>query len=150
MPFKFSRLKLPDVILIQMNVMRDLRGHFVEAYKMSAFKANMIPTAFVQDNYSRSVRGVIRGLHYQKLPKAQGKLISVMWGEIYDVAVDIREGSPTYGNWVGLTLSADQHQLVYIPAGFAHGFQVVSEDAFVAYKATSEYAPSAESGMTPH
>lgn len=147
MTFKFSRLEIPDVMLIQAEVMRDRRGHFFEAYKWSAFRANMIPGAFVQDNYSYSIRGVIRGLHYQMRPKAQGKLISVIQGEIYDVAVDVRVGSPTYGSWVGASLSADEHQLVFIPAGFAHGFQVISDEALVAYKVTSEYAPEAKRGI---
>ena len=101
----------------------------------------------MQDNLSRSRQGFLRGLHYQKHPKAQGKLLTVLRGEIFDVAADIRKGSPTYGQWVGLTLSADNFRMLYIPVGFAHGFCVLSDEAVLSYKATEEYAPDLERGI---
>jgi dTDP-4-dehydrorhamnose 3,5-epimerase len=101
----------------------------------------------VQDNLSHSRHGVVRGLHYQNHPKAQGKLVTVLKGEIFDVAVDIRKGSPTYGRWVGITLSADSYRMLYIPVGFAHGFCVMSDEAMLSYKATEEYAPDLERGI---
>lgn len=147
MPFRFEQLEIPEVILVEPKAFADHRGYFVETYKRSDFEANGIPEIFVQDNHSHSVRGVLRGLHYQMDPKAQGKLVSVIQGEIFDVAVDIREGSPTYGRWVGVTLSAKDHRMLYVPAGFAHGFCVVSNEADVVYKVTEEYAPEVDRGI---
>lgn len=147
MPFEFKRLQIPEVILIEARSFGDDRGRFLESYKMSEFATNGIPDQFVQDNISCSVRHVLRGLHYQVRPRAQGKLIMALQGQIFDVAVDIRRGSPTYGQWVGLTLSADPLQLLYIPAGFAHGFCVLSDEAVVSYKVTAEYAPEQERGI---
>lgn len=147
MPFEFTRLKIPDVLLIRAKAFPDHRGYFMEAYKRSEFVANGIAQAFVQHNCSYSVRGVLRGLHYQMHPMAQGKLVSVLRGEIYDVVVDIRDGSPTYRRWVGIQLSAEDHASVYIPIGFAHGFQALSEEAIVVYKVTEEYAPEADRGI---
>ncbi|MGH8546449.1 MAG: dTDP-4-dehydrorhamnose 3,5-epimerase, partial [Gammaproteobacteria bacterium] len=137
------------VILVKPKVFGDHRGFFMETYKRSEFEANGISGLFVQDNYSHSVRGTLRGLHYQKHPKAQAKLVSVVRGEIYDVAVDIRQGAPTYGRWVGLLLSSENHQMLYVPVGFAHGFWVLSEQADVVYKVTgAEYAPELERGIS--
>jgi dTDP-4-dehydrorhamnose 3,5-epimerase len=147
MAFKFQRLEIPDVILIEAQAFEDGRGLFVETYKRSIFSANGIDDTFVQDNYSHSLRGVLRGLHYQKHPKAQAKLVTVLKGEIFDVAVDIRRGSPTYGRWVGETLTAKDCRLIYIPVGFAHGFCVLSEQADVLYKVTAEYAPELDRGV---
>lgn len=147
MPFEFQRLEIPEVVLIEARAFGDARGYFMETYKRTEFEANGIPWAFVQDNLSHSTRGVLRGLHYQKDPWAQGKLVSVVRGEIFDVAVDIRKGSATYGRWVARTLSDQNHLLIYVPAGFAHGFVTLSEEAEVAYKATSEYAPEADRGI---
>src|SRR5262245_12434098 len=147
MAFKFQRLEIPDVILIEAQAFEDGRGLFVERYKSSVFSANGIDDTFVQDNHSRSLRGVLRGLHYQKHPKAQAKLVTVLLGEIFDVAVDIRRGSPTYGRWVGKTLAAKDCCLLYVPVGFAHGFCVLSEQADVLYKVTSEYAPELDRGV---
>ena len=147
MPFQFQRLEIPGVVLIESQRFEDDRGFFLETYQMSEFSANGISQAFVQDNYSHSVRGVLRGLHYQKHPKAQGKLVMAPKGQIFDVAVDIREGSTTYGEWVGATLSADNHRMLYIPPGFAHGFCVLSEEADVVYKVTEEYAPELDRGI---
>lgn len=116
-------------------------------FKVSAFAGLGLPAHFAQDNFSHSVRGVLRGLHYQKAPRAQGKLIGVAHGEIYDVAVDIRKGSPTYGRWVGEILSADNGRLLYIPPGFAHGFCVLSDTASVLYKVTAEWDGALEAGV---
>jgi dTDP-4-dehydrorhamnose 3,5-epimerase len=147
MAFKFQRLEIPDLVLIETQAFADARGLFVESYKRSVFSAHGIHDAFVQDNYSHSLRGVLRGLHYQKHPKAQAKLVTVLRGEIFDVAVDIRQGSPTYGRWVGKLLAANDCRLLYVPVGFAHGFCVLSEDADVVYKTTAEYAPELDRGI---
>lgn len=147
MPFKFQRLEIPDVILIEPQVFGDERGFFMETYKHSEFSAFGITEHFLQDNHSRSKKGVLRGLHYQNPPKAQGKLVRVVLGEIFDVAVDIRKGSPTYGRWVGVILSAENKRMLYIPPGFAHGFCVLSDVAEVIYKVTEEYAPELEAGI---
>lgn len=147
MAFKFQQLEIPDVVLIDAQPFEDERGFLIESYKRSAFSANGIHDAFVQDNYSHSRRGVLRGLHYQQHPKAQAKLVTVLNGEIFDVAVDIRRGSPTHGRWVGKTLAAKDCRLLYIPVGFAHGFCVLSEEADVLYKVTAEYAPELDRGV---
>lgn len=147
MPFEFTRSEIPEVILIDVHAFKDERGFFKETYKQSEFVKNGITHSFVQDNHSRSKRGILRGLHYQKRPAAQAKLITVVRGEIFDVAVDIRKGSPNYGRWVGENLSQEDHRLLYIPEGFAHGYLVLSEEADVVYKATSEYSPEDERGI---
>jgi len=147
MPFQFERLEIPEVILVKPKVFEDGRGFFMETYKRSQFKANCVPEVFVQDNYSHSERGVLRGLHYQIHPRAQAKLVGVMQGEIYDVAVDIRLGSPTYGKCIDRVLSSQNHHMLYIPMGFAHGFYVLSSEADVVYKVTDEYAPEFEQGI---
>jgi dTDP-4-dehydrorhamnose 3,5-epimerase len=147
MPFTFQPLDIPDVILIQPKHFPDARGWFMETYSASAFKANGIDVTFVQDNCSFSQHRVLRGMHFQKPPHAQGKLFRVAQGEVYDVAVDIRPGSPTYGRWVGEVLSAENRRALYIPPGFAHGFCVLGESAAVVYKTTAEYAPDAEGGI---
>lgn len=147
MPFKFTRLKIPEVILAEAQSFSDERGYFMESFKESIFNANDIKTRFVQDNFSHSSKGVLRGLHYQKDPKAQAKLVMAITGEIFDVAVDIRKGSPTYGKWVSEILSDKNHNLLYVPEGFAHGFCVTSEKADVLYKVNSEYSPEHERGI---
>ena len=121
MPFTFKRLSIPDVILVQPKSFSDDRGFFLESFKESDFVSNGINIRFVQDNISHSVSGVIRGLHFQKNPKAQAKLVTALKGEIFDVVIDIRKGSPTYGKWVGEILSDKDHKLLYVPEGFAHG-----------------------------
>jgi dTDP-4-dehydrorhamnose 3,5-epimerase len=147
-PFNFRRLTIPDVILIETQRFRDERGSFLESFKQSAFAAQGITGPFVQDNTSHSRQGVLRGLHYQNPPAAQGKLIFVVRGEIFDVAVDIRRGSPTFGRCEAVTLSAESaEQMLYVPAGFAHGFLVLSDEATVLYKTTTEYAPEHERGI---
>jgi dTDP-4-dehydrorhamnose 3,5-epimerase len=147
MPFTFTPLAIPDVILVEPRVFGDDRGYFLETYKQSAFADAGIPDVFVQYNHSHSAHGVLRGLHYQLHPMAQGKLLSVMAGEIFDVAVDIRRGSPTYGQWVSATLSAANHRLLYVPPGFAHGFCVVSDMVDLLYQVTAEYSQIHELGI---
>jgi dTDP-4-dehydrorhamnose 3,5-epimerase len=147
MPFRFTPTVITDVIVIDPQVVPDQRGFFLETYKRSEFAAAGITDVFVQCNHSKSAKGILRGLHYQHQPKAQGKLISTIGGEIYDVAVDIRKGSPTFGKWVAVALSAESKRMLYVPAGFAHGFCVTSEDAEIQYMTTEEYAPDCESGV---
>lgn len=147
MAFTFTKLQIPDVILIQAQEFSDSRGFFMESFKESVFFNNKIKTKFVQDNFSHSTKGVLRGLHYQKTPKEQAKLVMVTSGEIFDVAVDIRKDSPTFGKWIGQTLSSKNHQMLYIPEGFAHGFCVLSDTADVLYKVSNEYSPEHERGI---
>jgi dTDP-4-dehydrorhamnose 3,5-epimerase len=147
MPFSFKILKIPDVVLVEPQLFYDKRGYFHENFKESEFLAHGIDTKFVQDNFSHSIHGVLRGLHYQKTPKSQSKLVTALRGEIFDVAVDIRQNSPTYGKWVGEILSEKNHKLLYIPEGFAHGFCVISETADVLYKVNNEYSPENERGI---
>ncbi len=147
MPFQFTRSEIPEVIVVEPRTFRDDRGFFRETYKASEFAAGGIPEVFVQDNYSHSERGVVRGLHYQKWPGAQGKLVTVSQGEIFDVAVDIRRGSPTYARWIGQILSAENGCMLYIPSGFAHGFCVLSDEADVIYKVTAEFSRELDRGI---
>lgn len=147
MPFRVRRLELPEVLLIEPSVHEDSRGWFLESYKRSEFAQFGLGADFVQDNHARSKAGVLRGLHYQNPPRAQGKLIRVIVGEVFDVAVDIRKNSPTYKRWVGVHLSAGNRRMVYVPPGFAHGFCVLSDVAEVLYKTTEEYAPELERGI---
>lgn len=147
MPFEFQRLKIPDVILIKPKVHRDQRGFFLESYRQSDFIKNGITDRFIQDNWSHSSRGTLRGLHFQQPPQAQAKLAMVLKGEVFDVAVDIRKNSATYGQWVGLTLSDQEVQMLYIPVGFAHGFCVLSDEADFIYKVSDEYSPELDSGI---
>ena len=142
---KATRLAIPDVVLLEPRVFGDDRGFFYESYNRQAFReATGLDPDFVQDNHSRSVQGVLRGLHYQLPPKAQGKLVRVVAGEVFDVAVDIRKGSPTFGRWVGEVLSAGNKRQLWIPPGFAHGFLTLSESAEFLYKTTDSYSPQHE------
>ena len=142
---KAQRLAIPDVILIEPQVFTDDRGFFFESYNARAFElATGLVVDFVQDNHSRSLRGVLRGFHYQLPPRAQGKLVRVVQGEVFEVAVDIRRSSPTFGKWVGATLSAANKRQVWIPPGFAHAFLTLSESADCLYKTTDYYCPEAE------
>jgi dTDP-4-dehydrorhamnose 3,5-epimerase len=134
---------LPDVLLVEPKVFGDARGFFLESWNAKSFAEAGIPAAFVQDNHSRSPRGVLRGLHYQ-IRQPQGKLVRVVSGEVFDVAVDLRRASPTFGRWVGERLSADNKRMLWIPPGFAHGFLVLSESADFLYKTTDYYAPEHE------
>jgi len=140
MPFTFKPLAIPDVILVEHRVFSDDRGRFCETYQSHAFAEAGIPSAFVQDNQSGSRRSVLRGLHYQ-IRHPQGKLVRVLAGEVFDVAVDMRRPSPTFGQWIGVRISSDSHSQLWIPEGFAHGFYVLSEWAEVLYKTTDTYAP---------
>jgi dTDP-4-dehydrorhamnose 3,5-epimerase len=137
---------LPGVLLIEPDVHRDARGFFVETYQAAKYEAIGIPGPFLQDNQSRSTGGTLRGLHLQ-VARPQAKLIHVIEGEIFDVAVDVRRGSPAFGRWVGVTLSAGRFLQCYVPAGFAHGFAVTSDAARVEYKCTDTYDPSSEVGI---
>jgi dTDP-4-dehydrorhamnose 3,5-epimerase len=142
---KATPLKIPDVILIEPKVFGDERGYFFESFNQTAFnQAIGYDVQFVQDNHSKSQKGVLRGLHYQIPPKAQGKLVRVVQGEVFDVAVDIRKDSPTFGQWVGEILSAENKRQLWIPAGFAHGFITLSETAEFLYKTSDYYAPEYE------
>ncbi len=147
MPFKFTKLTIPEVILIEPSRLVDDRGFFMEMYKRSDFAKEGITEYFVQDNYSQSRQGVLRGLHYQKNPRAQGKLMRCVKGKILDVAVDIKSGSPTYGVWVAAELTGENGHMLYIPPSFAHGFVVLSGVAEVIYKCTEEYSPENERGI---
>ena len=147
MEFTFKKLEIPDVILISKNSFSDHRGFFYENYKESVFYENGIKTKFVQDNFSFSKKNVLRGLHYQTKPKEQAKLLSVVHGEIFDVAVDVRPNSSTFGKWVGETLSENNKKSLFIPEGFAHGFCVLSDSATIMYKVSNEYSPENECGI---
>ena len=139
--------ELPDVLVVDPRVFRDDRGFFVETYHAPRYRAAGIDVTFVQDNHSRSSRGTLRGLHWQVAPHAQAKLIRVLAGEILDVAVDIREDSPTRGRWTAVPLSADNFRQLFIPVGFAHGFLVLSDVADIEYKCSDVYAPASERGL---
>ncbi|HET7035730.1 MAG TPA: dTDP-4-dehydrorhamnose 3,5-epimerase [Thermomicrobiaceae bacterium] len=137
---------LAGVVVVEPRVFADQRGFFLETWNQAAYAAAGLGYAFVQDNLSLSRQGVLRGLHYQH-PHGQGKLVSVLSGAVFDVAVDIRRGSPSFGRWVGVCLSSENHRQLFIPAGFAHGFVVTSPDAIFIYKCTSSYRPEAEHGI---
>ena len=140
---QFTKTSLPEVILVEPKVFKDERGFFMESYQKERFAAAGISFDFVQDNHSASTRGVLRGLHYQ-IRQPQGKLVRAVAGEIFDVAVDIRRGSPRFGKWYGAILSAENRNQLWVPPGFAHGFYVMSERAEILYKATDYYAPQWE------
>jgi len=137
---------LPGVVVIEPRVFGDPRGYFLETWQRERYRDAGLPETWVQDNLSRSERGVLRGLHLQ-CPEPQGKLVQVLDGEVFDVAVDVRPGSPAFGRWTGVRLSSENHRQLYVPEGFAHGFVVLSPSALFAYKCTRPYAPSAEVGV---
>ena len=142
---KVTETKIPGLLIIEPRVFGDERGFFFESFNEKAFaEATGVKPSFVQDNHSKSAKGVLRGLHYQLPPKAQGKLVRVVQGEVFDVAVDIRKDSPTYGQWVGEILSADNKKQLWIPPGFAHGFLTLSETAEFLYKTTDYWSPEHE------
>ncbi|MEA3494333.1 MAG: dTDP-4-dehydrorhamnose 3,5-epimerase [Candidatus Margulisiibacteriota bacterium] len=146
--FKFSKTKIESVLVVEPQVFADDRGFFFECYKTSDFAVVGIKGSFSQVNHSRSTKGVLRGLHYQSDPMAQGKLVKVVAGEVFDVAVDLRKSSPTFGRWVGEDLSADNKKMLYIPEGFAHGFCVTSDIAEVVYFVIGgEYSPEHDRGI---
>ncbi|WP_374674415.1 dTDP-4-dehydrorhamnose 3,5-epimerase [Ideonella sp.] len=145
---KIETTALDGVLLLTPRVHGDARGFFLESFNERAFDAAVgAPVRFVQDNHSRSARGVLRGLHFQRSPHAQGKLVRVVRGAVFDVAVDVRPGSATFGRWVGAELSADNHRQMWIPPGLAHGFLVLTDDADFLYKTTDYYAPAAEGAV---
>ena len=142
---KITRLAIPDVVLIEPDIFGDERGFFFESFNHEKFaQATGLSPTFVQDNHSKSTKGVIRGLHYQLPLKAQGKLVRVIQGEVFDVAVDIRRSSPTFGKWVGEHLSAENKKQLWIPEGFAHDFMTITETAEFLYKTTNYYSPEHE------
>lgn len=143
---KVIETNLPGVLIIEPKVFGDDRGFFQETWREEKYEAIGIGYKFVQDNLSFSTRGVLRGLHYQN-PNTQGKLVSVIQGEVFDVAVDIRVGSSTFGQWTGVVLSGDNHRQLWVPPGFAHGFCVLSETTYFSYKCTDVYTPNAEGGI---
>jgi dTDP-4-dehydrorhamnose 3,5-epimerase len=145
---KATRLSIPDLVLIEPELFSDMRGAFFESYNEARFEAAVAQRArFVQDNESVSSRGVVRGMHYQLPPNAQGKLVRVVRGVIFDVAVDIRQGSPTFGRWVGVELSGDNRRQLWMPAGFAHGFMALEDNTIVNYKVTRPYHRGSEAAF---
>ncbi len=148
MPFKFKRCEIDGLILVIPKVFEDDRGFFMETYKSSEFVKAGIDEDFVQDNHSKSIKGVLRGLHFQKSPCEQGKLVRCIKGTIFDVAVDIRESSPTFGKWYAAILSAENKKMLWIPKGFAHGFLTLSDTAEIIYKVSgAEYSPDHDAGI---
>lgn len=144
---KFTSFTIPGLLLIEPKVFGDERGFFMETFKASIFEKRNIPTFYPQDNHSRSAKGVLRGLHFQVPPYHQGKLLRVTAGRVYDVAVDIRKGSPHYGKWQGAEISATNKNMFWVPPGFAHGFIVLDDNTDFLYKVTSEYSPEHELGI---
>jgi len=147
MPFLFKKLEIPDVVVVEPRVFTDERGFFLESYKKTDFIENGINYDFVQDNHSLSGKGVVRGLHFQLDPRAQGKLVRVVRGAVWDVAVDLRKDSPHYLKWVSCELSEDNHSMLFIPPGFGHGFASLTENVHLLYKCTDEYDPHCDSGI---
>ncbi len=140
---KYTKLNIPDVILIEPQVFGDERGFFMETWREDEFKSSVADLSFVQDNHSKSSKGILRGLHYQ-IRHAQGKLVRVTQGVVFDVAVDLRKSSPDFGKWAGITLSSENKSMLWVPPGFAHGFYVLSDEAEFIYKCTDYYAPEYE------
>ncbi len=147
MPFIFKRLDIDGLVLVEPRVFPDDRGFFLESYKESEFAKGGLPHRFVQDNHSLSKKNVIRGLHFQRDPRSQGKLVRVVRGAVWDVAVDLREASPTYKKWLGIELSAENCRMLYVPAGFAHGFISLADDTHLLYKCTEEYDAALDGGI---
>lgn len=147
MPFTFEKTALDGVIIAEPRVFNDSRGYFFEGYKQSEFIENGISDTFVQDNISFSSKGVLRGLHYQTEPYAQGKLVRCSKGAVWDVAVDIRKNSNTFGRWVGVELSEENKKMIFVPKGFAHGFYTLRDNSEVQYKVSAEYNPHSEAGI---
>lgn len=144
---KVTHTAIPGVVILEPQVFADSRGYFFESFRQDEFEREVCGTAFIQDNESRSVKGVVRGLHYQLPPSAQSKLVRVTWGKIFDVAVDIRRGSPTFGRYVAVELSDENRRQLFVPRGFAHGFMALSETAVVQYKCDNYYDPQREGGI---
>lgn len=142
--FKFSKTNISGVLLIELRAFQDERGFFMECYSTRDFEAHGLPETFVQDNHSQSKKGVLRGLHYQLNPSPMGKLVRCIKGRIFDVGVDVRKGSPTFGRWYGEILSGENHKMIYFPPGFAHGFLALEDDTHVYYKCTGLYSKESE------
>ena len=147
MPFEVAATRIPEVLVFTPRVFHDDRGFFMETYAKGQFATLGLNIEFVQDNHSRSMRGVLRGLHFQREPFPQGKLVRAVFGRIFDVAVDLRKGSPTYLAWEGVVLDDENRKMLYVPPGFAHGFCVLSDEAEVSYKTTSEFSAEHDSGV---
>lgn len=147
MPFEFKKLDIPEVILIEPQIFVDERGFFIESYKKTDFLNFGIKDEFIQDNHSKSLKNVLRGLHYQVNPKSQSKIVRCIQGEILDIAVDIRKSSNTFGKWVGTILNSENKNQLYVPKGFAHGFLVLSDTAEIVYKTSEEYSPENDAGI---
>ncbi len=147
MGFKFTTTEIKDLLLIEPDIFGDSRGSFRETYKKSVFAEAGITEEFTQDNHSVSSKGVLRGIHFQRSPKAQGKLVRVTRGSVWDVAVDLREDSPTYLKWYGVELSEENGLMLYVPEGFGHGFVTLEDDTHFIYKCTDEYSPEHDSGI---
>lgn len=147
MPFKFKETPIKDLIIIEPHVFEDERGFFMETYKKSDFVKAGITEDFIQDNHSYSSKGVLRGIHFQKDPHAQGKLVRCVKGAVWDVAVDLRANSETFGQWYGLEITEENKTMFYIPPGFGHGFVTLQDNTHFLYKCTNEYNPDADSGI---
>lgn len=147
MPFVFNKCEIPGLVIVEPRAFADDRGFFLESYKKSDFVKNGIVAEFQQDNHSLSSTGVLRGLHYQKPPYTQAKLVRVIKGTAWDVAVDIRKNSPTYKKWIGVELSEENRRMFYIPEGFAHGFLALTDEVHLLYKCSNEYSPSHDAGI---
>jgi len=144
---KFIKTEISDVYIIEPSVFGDNRGYFLESFNLEKFEENVYPTKFIQDNESKSSKGVLRGLHFQKPPFDQAKLVRCIEGRVMDVAVDIRKGSPTYGKHLAIELTGENKRQLFVPRGFAHGFSVLSDTAVFAYKVDNRYAPESDSGI---
>jgi dTDP-4-dehydrorhamnose 3,5-epimerase len=144
---KFSKTAIADVYVIEPSIFEDERGYFLESFNLEKFEENIGPIKFIQDNESKSQKGVLRGLHFQKPPFNQAKLVRCIEGRVLDVAVDIRKGSPTYGKHVAIELSGENKKQVFVPKGFAHGFAVLSKTAVISYKVDNNYAPKYDAGI---
>jgi len=144
---KFIKTEISDVYIIEPSVFGDNRGYFLESFNLEKFEENVYPIKFVQDNESKSSKGVLRGLHFQKPPFDQAKLVRCIEGRVMDVAVDIRKGSPTYGKHVAIELTGENKRQLFVPRGFAHGFSVLSDTAVFAYKVDNRYAPEFDAGI---
>jgi dTDP-4-dehydrorhamnose 3,5-epimerase len=147
MPFTFTTLDLEGLVLVKPRVISDNRGFFLESYRESEFNRSGIPYRFVQDNHSFSGKNVIRGIHFQRRPRPQGKLVRVVSGAIFDVAVDLRKDSPTFRRWIGMELSADNASMLFMPVGFGHAFLSLTDGVHVLYKCTEEYDPALDAGI---
>ena len=147
MPFVFNKCEIHGLVIIEPRAFADDRGFFLESYKKTDFIKNGIAVEFLQDNHSLSSKGVLRGLHYQKPPYTQAKLVRVVKGTAWDVAVDIRKNSPTYKKWIGVELSEENRRMFYIPEGFAHGFLALTDEVHLLYKCSNEYSPTHDAGI---